>query len=210
MDTYNGDVHFDDWLPALKRSATWNGWSDTETLMQLAGHLRGRALEEWNLMDESDKTDLSQATTALKRRLDPGSKTLAAQDLRRASQGQDELISNYVRRLEKMFRMAYGRDGISAETRDALLFSQMQEGLKYELMESPAVSGATEYKQLFGAARNEEKRLADLEKQRRFLNRPQPVTILNSRTDPPSKKYGVNPMGARETDGVTSAGYQVT
>ena len=58
----------------------------------------------------------------------------------------------------------YGQDGLSVETRDTPLFGQMQEGLKYELMESPAVSGATGYKQLCLAARNEEKRPIDLQK----------------------------------------------
>ena len=46
---------------------------------------------------------------------------------------------------------------MSAETRAALLYNQMQEGLKFELMESPAVSGAIGYKQLCLAARSEEK-----------------------------------------------------
>jgi hypothetical protein len=123
----------------------WNTWADDETLLDLVGHLRGGALEEWNLMDVSDKTDFSKAVDSLRRCLEPGSKTLAAQELQRVSQVQDESIADYIRRLKKMFRMAYGGDKISAETRDALLFSQMQEGLKYELMVSLAVLGATEY-----------------------------------------------------------------
>ena len=43
-------VTLDDWLPILKQAATWNGWSPEEMLMQLAGHLRGRALQEWKLL----------------------------------------------------------------------------------------------------------------------------------------------------------------
>lgn len=46
VDTFSGDNNFEDWLPALRRAATWNAWSNEETLLQLAGHLRGRALEE--------------------------------------------------------------------------------------------------------------------------------------------------------------------
>ena len=80
VDTFNGDANFEDWLPALQRSATWNAWTDDETLLQLAGHLRGRALEEWNLMDGSDRSDLKRATNVLKERLDPSSRMLAAQD----------------------------------------------------------------------------------------------------------------------------------
>ena len=56
IDPYTGEdpeVRIDDWLPALKRAASWNDWSEVETLMQLAGHLRGRALQEWNLLSET-------------------------------------------------------------------------------------------------------------------------------------------------------------
>jgi hypothetical protein len=152
-------------------------------------------------MDESDKTDFSKAVDSLRRRLEPCSKTLAAQEFRRVSQGQDESIADCIRRLEKMFRMAYGRDKISVETRDALLFSQMQEGLKYELMVSPAVSGATEYRQLCLAARNEEKRLLNLDKRRKFLGlppaTPPPMTSsVSSGADAnqPPRKFGPNPF----------------
>ena len=68
IDTFSGDdSNFEDWLPALQRCATSNGWSDDETLLQLAGYLRARALEEWNLMDEKDKTDFGEAVSVFKR-----------------------------------------------------------------------------------------------------------------------------------------------
>lgn len=37
----NPETQFEDWLPTLRRAADWNGWSDEESLIQLAGHLRG-------------------------------------------------------------------------------------------------------------------------------------------------------------------------
>ena len=37
--------------PLLQRAADWNEWSESEIHIQLAGHLRGRALQEWNLLD---------------------------------------------------------------------------------------------------------------------------------------------------------------
>ena len=40
------DTHLDDWIPSLQRAATWNQWSEEEILLQLAGHLRGCALQE--------------------------------------------------------------------------------------------------------------------------------------------------------------------
>ena len=46
VDSYTGsdpELRFDDWLPTLERVAQWNSWSDEEKIMQLAGHLRGKA-----------------------------------------------------------------------------------------------------------------------------------------------------------------------
>ena len=37
-------ITFDNWLPILERAAFWNEWTPEESVMQLAGHLRGRAL----------------------------------------------------------------------------------------------------------------------------------------------------------------------
>lgn len=53
---------------------------------------------------------------------------------------------------------------MSGETRDALLYSQLQEGLKDELMKASAVSNASTYKELRIAAKNEEKRLSSLKR----------------------------------------------
>ena len=40
-------MRFDDWISTLERAAAWNNWSEEEKLMQLAGHLRSKALQEW-------------------------------------------------------------------------------------------------------------------------------------------------------------------
>ena len=48
---------------------------------------------------------------------------------------------------------------MSVETRDALLYGQLQEELKYTLVKSPVVSGARSYSELCVAVRNEERRL---------------------------------------------------
>ena len=45
-----------------------------------------------------------------------------------------------------------------------LLYEQLQEGLSYSMMESPAVSGAQNYKELCLVAKREERRLAELKK----------------------------------------------
>ena len=158
----------DDWLPALVRAAEWNRWTKTELLIQLAGHLKGRAHQEWSLLPASEKSEYEKGVQALRARLDPGSKALAAQDFRHAAQEEDEKVSNFIRRIEKTFRRAYGHDSMLSETRDALLYAQFQEGLKYDLMRAPAVSGALKYQALCVAAKSEERRLAELQKRRQY------------------------------------------
>ena len=162
------DNTFEDWLPALQRAAEWNRWSDQETLIQLAGHLRGRALQEWTLLRNAEEESLPMAIDALRSRLDPGSKVVAAQDFRHAAQREGEPVADYIRRLEQLFRRAYGHEGMSDETRDTLMHSQLQEGLSYTLMKAPAVSGSRVYQELCFAARNEEKRLTELAKRREY------------------------------------------
>ncbi len=164
----NPELHLEDWLPALQRASAWYGWCEEELLLQLAGHLRGWALQEWTLLSDSDKTTMPKATEALRARLDPGSKAMAAQDFRHTTQPSEEDVASYIRRLERMFRIAYGRDGLTAETRDALLYSQLHEGLRYELMCAPAVSGAQAYLPLCVAAKSEERRLSELKKRQQY------------------------------------------
>ena len=81
VDSFTGEdreVRFDDWLPSLKRASTWNEWTNEELLLQLAGHLRGRALQEWGLIDEESKNTFASAVESLRTRLDPGGRTLVA------------------------------------------------------------------------------------------------------------------------------------
>ena len=146
----DSEVQLDDWLPALERASLWNGWTDEDLVIQLAGHLRGRVLLEWNLLSEDDRSTCKKAS-------DAGNETLAAQR-------QDKSVPNFLRRLERTFRVAYGRDGLTPATRDALLYSQFHEGLQYAIMRSLAVSRALTYKELCVAAKNEEWRLTELKK----------------------------------------------
>ena len=113
---------------------------------------------------ESEKSDYEKAVCALRSRLDPGSKALAAQDFHHAVQ-ENEKVNDFIRRIEKTFHRAYGHDSMLSETRDALLYAQLQEGLKYELMRAPAVS---DYQTLCVAAKSEERRLAELQKRRQY------------------------------------------
>ena len=166
------ETEFDDWLPTLEHAATWNVWSDEDKLLQLAGHHHGRALQEYNLITPVEKMTFTDATNALRSRLDPGSKALVAQDFRHALQRESESVSDYVMRLERLFQIAYGRDGMSIETREALLYGQLHEGLKINIMCSPTVSGAQSYEQLCTAAKHEEKRWTELSRRQQYQRNP--------------------------------------
>ena len=96
---FNGEneaIRLEDWLPALEWAATWNDQTEEDRLLQLAGHLRGRALQEWELISDTDKGTFSGAVQSLKSRLDPGSKTLAAQDYCHTVQSDSESVADYV------------------------------------------------------------------------------------------------------------------
>ena len=70
---------------------------------------------------------------ALRGRLEPQTRALAAQDFRHTSQGDQETVADFIRRLERTFTIAYGQDGMPLETRQTLLHGQLQEGLRYNL-----------------------------------------------------------------------------
>ena len=101
-------ITFDDWLPILERAAIWNEWTPEESLMQLAGHLRGRALQEWKLLLPDDRKAYQAAVKALKERLDPGNQTLAALDFRHTSQKVNESVADFIGRLEQVFQTGFG------------------------------------------------------------------------------------------------------
>jgi hypothetical protein len=148
IEVFSGEdpaILLDDWLPSLERASQWNGWSAEDKLMQLPGYLCGRALQEWWLLSSSEQDSYSSAIEALRQRLDPGSKTVAAQELRHSLQRGGESVSDFIRCLQKTFQVAYGRDNLNTATRDALLYGQLYEGLRYEIMLSPAVSGSQGY-----------------------------------------------------------------
>ena len=171
VDIFTGedpDVRFDDWLPALDRVSAWNGWSRQEILLQLAGYLRGRALQEWNLLSKEEQSEYGVAVKALHQRLDQGSLMVAVQDFRHVCQNETEMVTDYIRRLERCYHLAYGRDKLTAETKEAILFGQLQAGLSYQILKCPAVSGSQSYKGLCTAAKAEEKRIAELRRRQQY------------------------------------------
>ena len=75
-------------------------WIGLESLLQLAGHLTGKARQEFSLLFSDDKDTFSSATVAMRKRLAAGSRVLVAQDFRHATQGPQEMVSDYILRLE--------------------------------------------------------------------------------------------------------------
>ena len=113
IDEFTGEdnrVTFDDWLPILERAATSNGWTQEEMLMQLAGHLRGWALQEWKLLNPTDKTTHHSTIKALRERLDPRNQNLTLLDFRHTSQRSSETVSDFLRRLKQLYQTAFGRE----------------------------------------------------------------------------------------------------
>ena len=104
----------------------------------------------------------------LKERLDPSRKTLVVQDFHYLSQGRQESVADFILCSEQTFRRAYGCNKVCEETHHALLHAQLQEGLKYAIMEAPAVSGSQTYRELCMAAKNEERRQSELAKRQQY------------------------------------------
>ena len=176
-------ILFDDWLPSLKRAASWNGWTPDDKLMQLPGYLQGRALQQWRLLPKTEQHSYSTAIDALGTRLDPGSKITAAQEFRHSLQRSSETVSDFIRRIQKTYQVAYGRDNLNVATRDALLYGQLYEGLRYNIMLSPAVSGSQGYRELTTAAKAEERRLAALKQRQEYTKVPSSTSTPPLQTD---------------------------
>lgn len=90
-------------MPALELAAQWNGLTESEQHLQLAGHLQEKALQEWNLLQTEERCLLRRAIEVLKSRLDPGSQALAAQEFRHLSQHDKECVSDFITWLKKTF-----------------------------------------------------------------------------------------------------------
>ena len=167
IEMFSGEdsgICLDDWLPSLQHAANWNNWTGEEQLMQFAGYLKGRVLAEWNLLSPEEMCTVEVAAKSLRERLDPCSKVMAGQDFRRTMQRDGETVSDFICRLEKAYSIAYGTDKMCKETKNVMLYGQLQEGLRLSIVRSPSVLGALSYKELCMAAKHEEKQLAEIKK----------------------------------------------
>ena len=136
--------------------------------MQLPGYFKGRALQEWHLLSRTDQQSYPKAVDALCSRLDSINRTLAAKKFWHLLQQREESVAGYIRRLEKAYQVAYGKDSLPPGTRDDLLYTQMYNGLRYDVMHGSAMSRVQGYRELCVAARGEEHRLAALHQRQQF------------------------------------------
>lgn len=58
---------------------------------------------------------------ALLGRLDPVILTLTALDFCHLMQGKEEMVADFIRRLEHQYKLAFGRKNVSTEAHNALL-----------------------------------------------------------------------------------------
>lgn len=190
------ETQLDDWLPTLERAANWN-WMPGDLLIQVAGHLKGRALQEWNLLPTDERTMYKGAIAVLRSRLDPGSKSMAVQDFHHAPQ-EIEKVGGFIRRLERLFKVAYGHDNMSLETRNAFLYGQLQGELRYHLMEAPAISGAPDYQSLSLTPKREEKHIAEFKKTLTVLTRGMMRSFSRLQLTTTAGEYKENKWGGQD------------
>ena len=145
----------------MQRASNWNNWTGEEQLLQFAGHLKGRALAEWNLLSPEEIHTVEVAARSLRERLDPCSKVMAGQDFQQTMQRDGEAVSDFICRREKAYSIAYGTDKMCKEKKNVMLYGQLQ---RLSIVRSPSVSGALSCKELCMAAKHEEKRLAEVKK----------------------------------------------
>ena len=71
--------------------------------------------------DVQDRQVYSRAVKVLKDRVDTGQRPLAAQDFRHLQQYDNEMVGDFIGRLEWTFQLAYGADIMAEETWQRLL-----------------------------------------------------------------------------------------
>ena len=107
------------------------------------------------LDSSGNKSTYTDAVQVLRSRVDPENRVLAGQDFRHALSLWPS-TSDIWRYLFKLLM------AVTVLARRLFSYNQLQDGLRYSLIKSPAISGAISYQQLCITARHEEKRLNEL------------------------------------------------
>ena len=72
-------------------------------------------------MSREDRQVYSRAVKILRELVDTGQRALAAQDFRHLHQRDNEMVGDFIGRLERTFQLAYSADVMAEETRQRLL-----------------------------------------------------------------------------------------
>ena len=133
--------------------------------MQLAGYVQVQALQEWDLLEDHDKTSWEEALKMLYSRLNPGHKVLSAQNFRHTTQRKTESVTDFIRSLKWTFQIAYGQDGLTQEMRKPFCMARYRMVFVLTLCRIPLCPDrALTYRELRMAARNKEKRQVEMKK----------------------------------------------
>ena len=81
---------------------------------------------------------MESAVKSLRECLEPCSKVMVGQDFRQTMQKDTETDADFICRLERIFCIAFGSDKLSKETKDTMLYGQLQEGLLLSIIRSLA------------------------------------------------------------------------
>jgi len=79
------------------------------TMIQLTGHLKGQALEEWELIEDSEKQGWYEVVKVLQSQLEHGQHAMVAQDFQYLHQWATESVGDFIRRLARAFKIGYGK-----------------------------------------------------------------------------------------------------
>jgi len=95
----------------------------------------------------------------------------------------NESVADYVCQLEKAFRVAFGNEKLGKETRETMLYGQLQGGLRLGILRNPSVSGAMSYKELCMVAKNEEQCQTELKKRQDYSSKTHNIFLNKAKRD---------------------------
>ena len=92
-----------------------------EWLIQMARLLKGKALQEWNLLLDEENYTFKGESERLSKALGPSGWILEAQNFCHTHQEENERVSAFIWRMEHIFRVTYGYDKLKSVSRDFFL-----------------------------------------------------------------------------------------
>ena len=128
-DTFSGEKSdLRDWLCHFEIVSRWNEWTEREKGCNLAGSLRGSALQVLGELPVENVEDYQSILQVLKRRFDPNEKENQWRvEFRNRKKGKDESVTEFGFALGRIANRAYPE--MSHKDREVLVIDQFVEGL---------------------------------------------------------------------------------